>query len=247
MKTQSNVAIAIILTIITTFSLNAAPYTEGGKMIVRVAQQDREVIDVQLANLQKQRTKVSISDVHGKIWFSEYAWGVHANPKRLDLHGMPAGEYVLLIKNKQQQYVQVFTKTEKGLFFFEKEEPQKGEEATAILTSGSPAAGNVLISRFTADGAHGVDIQLANLLGSKTIVQLKNTDGNTLYEEAIEGQDGYAKKINLEGVVNGHYYFLIRTGKLIRVQFLSIGPRGVELEERQELENESLNGKLALK
>ena len=249
MKMQRNVVIALMLTIITSFTLQAAAYEEAVKMIVRIEQKDGKAIHVQLANLQKKRTKVSISDVNGREWFSEYAWGVYAYAKNLNLNGMPAGEYVLLIKNKEERHIQAFTKTKSNLFFFEQAGPQKGEGPTAIFTSGSsfPPADNVLISRFTADGAHGVDIQLANLLASKTVWQLKTMSGNTIYEEVIEGQNGYAKKVNLAGMTKGHYYILVRTGKLVRVQFLEVNSQSVKLKERQQLENGSLNEKMALK
>jgi len=247
MKTQRNLFIALILTIVTSFAFTAFAYEGMDRMIIRVEQSDYNAIDVQLANLQKVRTEVNITDVKGKIWFQEYAWGVHGYAKTLKLEEMPPGEYVLLIRNRHQRYVQVFAKAEGFVVFFERvDEPRRG--AVARLASNKPAYDSrMLISRYTIDGPRGVNIQMANLLDKKTVIQLKGMSGNTLYEEAIEGENGYAKRINLEKVANGNYYFLVHTGNTVQVQFLCINSKSLELRERQQLERRFLNESWAVK
>lgn len=247
MKTQRNVIITLILAIVTSFALTAFAYEGRGRIIIRVEQSGFNAIDVQLANLQKERTEVNITDVKGKIWFQEYAWGVHGYAKSLKLEVMPPGEYILLIRNPHHRYVQVFAKTEGYVVFFERDdEPRRG--AVARLASNKPAYDSrVLISRYTIDGPRGVNIQMANLLDKKTVIQLKGMSGNTLYEEAIEGESGYAKRINLENVANGNYYFLVHTGNTVQVQFLCINSQSLELRERQHLERRFLNENWAAK
>ena len=237
MKTQSNLVLALLLSIITGFTLAAAPYGGAHKMIVRVEQQNGQALTVQLANLQKQRTRISLADTNGKVWFSDYAWGVNGYTKRLNLDGMPAGSYVLLINNTRDQYAQAFTKTQYQLFFFQREADQNEEKAVAKLTSRRTAPANPSICRITPDKARGVVFRLANLLGAETTLQLKTETGGNLFETVIAGQSGYAKKINLEGMPNGAYYLLIHTGELTRMLFMNLSTHHIEIKEIQQLDH----------
>lgn len=247
MRTQSNVVTVTILIIATSLSLQAKPASKGEQMIVHVTQENQHSIKVQLANLEKKRTLVQIIDIQGKIWLSDYARGVNGYSKMLDLDEIPTGQYVLQVKNMHKRYIQVFTKIKGNVFFFEKENTTPRDRPIALFASNNPVPGDVLISRIKSNSEYTVDIQLANLLGATSTVQLKSIRGSIIYQEIIKGRNGYAKTINLQDVLPGEYYFLIQTSSLTQILFLTISKHGIELKERQKLDSRLTSMDLAIK
>jgi len=247
MKTQFNLVAIIMVTIATTCSLHAATGWETDKMIIRVEQEDGESIRIQLANLEKKHTTVSITGVDGKTWFWEKARGVHGFAKKLQLKDMPTGEYVLQIKNRDSYYVQVFIKSNSKVIFFNRGSLGKREQAVAMRTSRPSVKESMLISRIKVKDEHKVDIQLANLQHAPSELILKSIEGSTMYQTRINQKHGFAKTMNLEDLMSGQYYFLFRTGKMILVQFFTIDDDGVVLGEKQQLSHVYLDDKVVTK
>ncbi len=246
MKTQRNFLVALILTLVASFTLNANTVSENGKMIVKIEKQDVMSIAVQIANLQKQRTIVSVADLNGKTWFTKTVWKENGYAQKLNLTKLPSGTYVIAVKNKLETYTSAFSKTDFDVALFDVVEgnPSKGY---AVLTNQNGLAGQSLITHINSANSESIDIHLANLENTKAEIQLHTLSGVAMLNDSVEGEIGYAKKYNLGGLKKGNYYFFIRTKGMSQIQFFSIQNDKVTLSERVTLKQNDLNVDLAVK
>lgn len=226
MKTQRTIIAAFVLMIAATFTLNAN--TEPGKMIVRLKQTSADILYLQVANLQEARTHVCLTDLQGKIWFSEYVWNENAYAKNLDLDGMPEGEYVLFVKNKLDQHIQPFARNSYDITFFETAK----ESATVVQTSAKGAKTGQLICRIHPTSKESLTVQLANLRKENTSILLNNLKSVPVIQEQVTDQNGYNKSFNLKGIDSGTYYFVIRTENTVQLQFFNKNSKGIQMAER---------------
>lgn len=230
MKKLIKIIPSFIFLIALHFSAFANVNSEQGNMIVRLQQQSPNILSLQVANLQDYRTQVAITDMNGKIWYSEYVWNKSGYSKNLNMDGMPTGDYVLFIQNKADRFTQVFSKIGLGLAFFETE--NQDTEALAVLTANKAAKGNV-ICRFSKSADQTIGIQLANLQQKNTTVQLNTLKSEPVLNEKINNENGYSKKFNVQEMDHGVYYFVVRTGQQVYVQFFQITRESVQLAPRQ--------------
>ncbi len=97
--------------------------------------------------------------------------------------------------------------------------------ATAL--AGNPEI--VLINK--GEAAKTIDIQLANLQKQATEVVLQDLDGKYWYSEQILKQDGYFKRLNLNGIPNGHYICYVKNRNVLRTQSFCLNETGLEFYE----------------
>ncbi|MEN0048546.1 MAG: hypothetical protein AAF806_15895 [Bacteroidota bacterium] len=230
MKLQS-----IIWSVITMFLLNtASTYANplAGEMLIRIQKESSTTLSVKLANLKKMRTEISITDLQGKPWFSEYAWGNNGYAKELNLKDLPMGTYVLVIKNKMKTHIQALAKQGNQISLFEMAKDQNTE--LARLTNGN---NTTVTSSFSIAGKEAIDLKISNLRKSTTTIQLNNLEGALLVKEIVVDQNGFAKKINLKGLPRGTYFFTIQHKQLQLLQIVLIDRAGVKLQAQQILDH----------
>lgn len=94
--------------------------TNGNRLIVSIEKSDGLAsLDLRLANLEKQGTFVELRDMQGNTWFSQYVWRKHGYAKKLNLKGMPDGNYLLSIRHSEATIVQMLNLS-KGVLTVEK-------------------------------------------------------------------------------------------------------------------------------
>jgi len=228
MKLQRIIWSVITLLLLTT-SIYANPM--DGEMLIRVQKESSSTISIKLANLKKMRTEISITDLQGKPWFSEYAWGNNGYAKELNLEALPTGTYILVVKNKMKTHTQALAKQSNQISFFETNSDQGSE--IAHLTASSNIS---VIASFASAGAEAIDLKIANLKKSTTTIQLNNLDGVLLAKEVVKDQNRFAKRFNLKGLPNGIYFFTVQHKQLQMLQMVSIHKEGVVLKEQQVLD-----------
>ena len=214
----------------------AFAFASGGDVIVKIEKGDRlKTVNVQLANLQNQRTEVAIQDVDGKLWFSNYVWNEIGYAAKLNLNGLPNGDYILFVANRKGLWTQAFSMTPEDLAFFEK--PAKTNvKAIASLVSYRVDERGKLITHFTEEGRMTLGVQLANLQGRPAEVSIVTVGYGSVYSKTVKGQIGYAHPINLEGITSGDYFLYVRSGDATVVQFFTIKNNELTLKGIQRLE-----------
>jgi hypothetical protein len=216
-------------------TLSANPNPDPGKMIVRL-KNNTEALGIQLANLQQERTHVCLTDLKGKIWFSEYVWNETGYAKNLNLAGMPDGPYLFYVSNKNGKHVQSFVKSNYEVTFSEIQ-----DQPNTVLTAKTQARKGTFFSRFTATDKHSINLQMSNMQAQKVRVQLNALNSAPVLKETVKNQNGYYKKWQLEGIDFGTYYFVIQTETSLELQFITISKAGVQLGQHQQLNNKALN------
>ncbi len=231
-----------------TLTLQARPAEKANSIMVKIEKYNTSTIGLRLANLQKKNTIIKVVDFSTKVWISDYIKNEIGYAKRVNLKGLPAGEYLLQIENNGQYFVQAFYKNDFDFDFFQAPNKiqQKGTEAILASVSSSKKKGKV-ISRFTSPGIQSVGVQLANLASQKTVIQLNQVFSNKILAVRVNGENGFAKKFNLEGMAYGDYYFIIKVGKMVQLQFFSYNPNGIQMKEQQVIQHFIPKTKMAAK
>lgn len=239
MKTQRNLFIALAIIIATVFSTESAAYNsiESGHMIVKVEKNDAHTLGLRLANLNKKFTKIRITDLNEKVWLTENVTNEYGYAKKLNLNGLPAGEYMLFVENNGQLFVQAFAKSNHDFALFQRPEQQSTDRAVAVLASTyTKGKKGELITRISNPDAMSIGIQIANLDYQETNIQLNGQYSTPMMREKVEGQAGYAKKFNLTGMEPGNYYIVIKAREVTQIQFFSIDENGIQLNDSQVLD-----------
>ena len=233
--------VAMILILAGSFTVNATPVSESVKMILKVQKQDANSLKVQIANLQKQYTLISISDFNGKQWFAKAVSRENGFAKKLNVAELPAGNYVISIANRSETLARAFAKTADDLAIYESPELPENRKAYAVMTARKGTSGEALITRITTPDPSSVGVQLANLEGTAAKIQLRTLSGSLVKSDAVNGENGYAKSFNLKGINSGQYYFYIQVSKVSAVQFFSIQDGEVTLTDRYVLTHREWN------
>jgi len=223
-------------------STQANPMNDDHRMLVKIDKYSHQSIKIQLANLEKVRTGISITDLDGKVWFSEYVWGESGYAKELNLKGMLNGFYILEVKNKMGTYIQAFTKKEESILFYK----DKNEANTSIAQLTSNKKDRLFASVKMYD-QESMAVRIANLDKHDAIIRFNYVGGVPLFSEKTQQQYAYAKKINLKGLANGIYYVYVDTEQLHMIQWIKIGKDGITLGDRQILDESMTNVSVVLR
>jgi predicted peptidase len=213
---------------------NVVPAPDS-KMIVKIEKGDEaKTIKLYVANLLDQRTEVSLQDMDGKIWFSEYVWNEAGFAKKLNLNEMPEGNYLFFVLNKNGKFVQMLSLGENEVDFFRSVPAFAGKKAVAVYASYNTRKRGQLITYITQPGKHTIGVQLANLEEKTANLQINAVGESIAYDETVSGKHGYAKLLNTEGMLPGNYYLYVKTDKTTFVQFFKLTKEGVMFEEAQQ-------------
>jgi hypothetical protein len=226
-------ACLMVLGTIQNLRANAIP-EPGARMLVRVERgPGMKTINVYLANLLDKRTQVSVQDMDGKVWFSEYAWMETGYAKRLNLSELPKGNYLFYVENKDERYLQMIAIDDSRLDFFRSAAPVRARKGVALLTGSDDSRRGGLIGYITQPENHAIGVQLANLESKRAEVRILALGESIAYAETVSGVPGYAKLINFEGMAPGNYYVCVETPGVSIVQFFNWSGEGLEFEEMQ--------------
>lgn len=236
--------IAISFAYVTLLSANNDP------ILVTIRHSGAQTIDVQLANLEQKRTGIAIQDVKGGNWFSEYAWNENGYHKKINMAGMPPGEYLVVIKKQNTIHTQAFMLTSKYLIFFETKKKKIEDKTVAKLVSLDNSNGKRgILANVTETSNNTLKVQLANLQGKQVVIDLHKIGEASAMEDKVSGEQGYSKNLNLTGMPFGNYYLHLQTPEESFLYFFDFGRAGVMIKSKQYLANStiSVNEKLATK
>jgi hypothetical protein len=108
MKKQIKLIAALLLLGAATTFANQMPTTVNRLLVSIEKSTDAQTcLDLRLANLEKQGTTISLQDLSGNQWFSQFVWRQVGYAKRLNLQGMPDGVYTLSVKHRDATVIQV--------------------------------------------------------------------------------------------------------------------------------------------
>lgn len=240
----------LLLLITLSFAFGISLSAQNDPMIVNIKQSVAQKIDVQLANLEKKRTRISVQDVKGHTWFSEYAWGETGYHKVINMFGMPPGEYLVVINKQNTIHTQAFMLTSEQLVLFESAKTNGEEKAIAKLVNlDSRNETQNIIANITTESNNIIKVQLANLQEKQIIISLHQTGNTPAMEDKVSGEKGYSKNWNLTGMPFGAYYLHVQTPAESFLYFLELGKEGVMIKSEQRLEYSRFltNEKLAIK
>lgn len=230
----------------TSFNLHAAlnnpvPSADGSRVIVKFKIDPlSSAITLQLANLERQRTQVLLEDMQGGVWHSGFVWGEKGYIERFNFEGMPDGDYLFYVGNSEFQRVQLLNIHNGEIQFFE-ERPYtpviRDQAAYSALTSYPANKQGKLITFLTQPDKNVLGVQLANLREKPFTISINKIGAGKMFSYSEKGVQGYAQRLNMEGMQDGMYYLRIATQDRTLVQFFSMDKEngGILFEEIQSI------------
>ena len=107
-------AVAMVTTIAVSPTFASVSYDD---ILVYVDETEGKIFHLQLANLQKQDTKVTIEDMDGAVYFRELVSDHNGYAKRINLKKLDDGKYLLNVTQGKQKMVQVIVVKGDKLWF----------------------------------------------------------------------------------------------------------------------------------
>ncbi len=187
-------------------------------------------IEVQLANLQQQTTRIALQDLEGTVWFSESVSKQNGYSKKLDLNGMPEGRYLCLVQHPEGRQARAFRLHQGEVQFFEQLEA--GNFGTPLLVHTGSA--RPCIVRMSTDGPKALRVQLTNLQQQDARIRISSVGGGAVFHTKISGEAGYAQNINLEGLEPGTYILDLKMHKTQLIRYIQVTANTIQLEQQQE-------------
>lgn len=222
MKNLVSFTSVLLLVLTAGFSAMAA---STPAMIIRITPGEAsKSIDVQLANLQRQRTQIAIQDVNGKLWYSEFCEKENGYAKRLNLDGIPEGQYICFVQNRRGRSTQAFRMQTNALSFFEAPAKSNVDDTHRVYTG----VAHPSIVRIKAENANTIQLQLANLQHQNVLIRLNALGEGTAFEQKLQGHAGYAQKIDLTGMLPGAYFLYLKAGDAVLIQHLNLSAEGIQ-------------------
>ena len=106
MKHFKFILAGLCLSLFATFGF-ANPNPDSEHLIMRVKLQDAKSIDVILANLQQEKTNLTLSSLDGTTYFFDTIRKHNGYGKNLSLSKMPQGRYILKVTQKGKELTSV--------------------------------------------------------------------------------------------------------------------------------------------
>ena len=212
-------------------------FAGSGRMIVKIEKgESAKTINLHIANLQDLRTNIVLEDMNGAVWLDEYAWGETGYAKKLNLNGMPNGDYVLYVKNSEDFHAQAFTVGAADIAFFKEQMEAKRGNVYAHFATFDLGDKGTLITHFNGVGEQTLAIRLANFQKMPATIELMGLSSGVQLEENAIGENGYAKRWNMTGLSNGEYVTYVRTLDTTVALFFRLNENSVELLQLQRME-----------
>ena len=214
MKRQIKYLMAFIVAAV---SLFAVAFMIEKPMIVRINKgKEAKTIEMQLANLEKQRTHIAIQDMEGKVWHSQYVWRKNGFVQRFNLNALPDGDYLCFVQNEKELFTRGLEMNPDDVAFFEMTDPADWGKSRLLYAGMDKPS----IVRIAEAGSASLDVQVANLQRQYAIVQLHALGESVIFERNFKGKDAIAEKIHFNGVTPGHYFIYVKVGNASVMQMI---------------------------
>lgn len=212
-------------------------FAGSGKMIVKIEKgENAKTINLVAANLQGMHTNIVLEDFNGAVWLDEYAWGEAGYAKKLNLNGMPVGDYFLYVKNSENFYAKAFAVGITDIAFFEENlEARRSNVYAHPATFGLDSKGS-LIAHFNVVGEQTLAVRLANFQKRPATIELMGLTSGVQLAENTMGENGYAKRWNMTGLGTGEYVAYVRTLDTTVALFFRLNESSVELLQLQRMD-----------
>ena len=232
---KKNFLLLIVWALASAFTF-ATGTSAGDNLAVRVEPGDdaRSVI-VRLANLDMLTTQIGIHDADGHFWLSKFITDEFGYAGRIVLDGLPDGDYILFVRNRNVTRMEVFTMYPDEIVFFDDPAGHPADYAVAANEVFMAPGKGALIARFDAAEA-SLEVRLANLQQRKTQVTLISLGGDGHVNETIRGRYGYACALNMEGMREGTYFVYVDAYDATVVQMFSFEDENIKLEAVRRME-----------
>ncbi len=182
---------------------------------------------VTLDGLEQQNTRLSIQDLSGKQWFSEFIRKQNHFSTIINLNALPSGVYLLRVNNKSKQQSRAFQFINQEVVVYE----QSSEASTSgglVLDAGGHSR---LIARVSAAHAQMLRLHFSNIQEYQLDIQLIAPDGSVKWAEMVSHQAAFATNIDLKALMvePGAYILTVRAGEASLIQELEMKPAGLQL------------------
>lgn len=107
MKKVTLLLTAALLALAAVPSFSATPADAGEKIIVKTKTIDAKTIKILLANLEKEKTLVTIESLNGKAYFRERIFKHNGYLLQINMEKLPEGRYLLKVRNDEREITQV--------------------------------------------------------------------------------------------------------------------------------------------
>lgn len=107
----------------------------------------------------------------------------------------------------------------------------------ALIVATAATENHEIIRINKGDAAKTIDIRLANLQRNITTVILQDMEGVCWYRESIRNEDGYSKRLNLNGMPNGYYFCYVNNRNVFISQHLYLSETDIVFLEPTQTNN----------
>ncbi|MBT8190029.1 MAG: hypothetical protein KJO29_06340 [Bacteroidia bacterium] len=227
----------LIATMLLTISFNAHSNSVD-RMIVKIKKAESDkTLNVQLANLENEKTVLNLYDEKGIGWFSKTVKNKNGFAAEINLNGLPDGDYILAVKKNSSVHIQAISLEEEGITFFQDPSTFQRERNFAMLTSTNAEVNKSrVISRFTKEEGQKVGVQISNMQEKPVSIKLIGLCCGQVLSKDISGEHGYGAKWDLKGMNEDFYYFLVYTEDATVIQYFKLNNDGAEMISQQRVE-----------
>lgn len=191
MKTVSKV----LLTVVAICFVNAVSFAKDSSQL-SIQSVKKDVIAIQLSNTSPSQVQVSIKDAQGSTVFEETVLPPQINHRKYNLKLLPTGTYTLHI-----EYDNVI----------------KIKKVIKKFNNVDLASGNFQTIYKPTFNVHSnyVDLTMKRSDNQKISIEIRDTNGNTIFTEKEQPQGSILKRFNLSQLEEGAYNFYIEVNGII--------------------------------
>ena len=197
---------------------------------------DFKSLDVRMINLNRNTTEVTIQAFTGKVWFRKYLTRDDGFAARLKLDGMPEGDYIVYVKQRDNLWMEAFTLYPDQVVLFDNPAQGNTLEPQARFVSETTEFKGRMIAKFDSNHEMNINVRLANLQSRPTMVKLMCMGGLIHHRQKVKGHDGYAIPYNMEGMLPSPYCIYINGYDATVIQCFDVTDEGIALMEVRRME-----------
>jgi hypothetical protein len=217
-------------------------FEKGENIIVKLGRGEKpRSVMLQLANLEKLHTLVSLQGADGQVWYTKHVEREIGYTTSLNMDGMPDGDYLLYVENRSTSKYNAFSMTGDDIAFFESKPTVQPSNGVAVKVSFEAAEKGKLIAFITdegqQDGPPRLGVRLANLQKKPTNINIVTIADGPIFSALVKNEIGYGKALNLTGIASGNYFLYVQSTDATFFQFFRLTKEGrLEFGEIQRLE-----------
>ncbi len=202
----------------------AVVFASGEGFTVKIEKGDApKTFVLKLAELDKVATEIGIQSTEGRVWYSDYLYRKTDFATKINLSAVPAGDYVLYVRNYAEMWVQTLSVDVSNLEFFQTPHSKKRiEPGIASLISYRPGGESTPFVKFSKDGPQKVGLLLLNLEMQPAEINIVELGSDRVYSQKVTGQQGISTVLNMTGLMPDGYFIYVHTADVTFVQFFKL-------------------------